>query len=169
MNLIVAVTNDWGIGFKGKLLCSLKEDMQYFRRKTMGKIVLMGQKTLESFPGGRPLKNRLNLVLSDEPNYVVPGAEVFHTPTDILRAAAEFPPDDVFVIGGASIYELFLPWCRYAYITKLGVLLEADKFFPNLDKMSNWRLELKGEWMESGGVPYCFTRYENLNPRSLPL
>ena len=169
MNLIVAVTEDWGIGYNGQLLCSLKEDMQYFRRTTNGKIVLMGQKTLESFPGGRPLRNRINLVLSDDPDYLVPGALVFHTPEEILHAAAAYPENDVFVIGGASIYELFLPWCHYAYITKMEIHPKADRYFPNLDKMTNWYLESEGERMESEGIRYRFTRYENLCPRTLPL
>ena len=169
MNLIVAVTEDWGIGCKGRLLCSLKEDMQYFRRTTKGKTVLMGQKTLESFPGGRPLKDRVNLVLSDDPDYLVPGAQVFHTPEEILRAAAEYPKDDVFVIGGASVYDLFLPWCRYAYITKMEIRPEADRYFPDLDKMENWYLESEGERLESNGVGYRFTRYENRAPRPMPV
>ncbi len=169
MNLIVAVTEDWGIGCKGQLLCSLKEDMQYFRRTTKGKIVLMGQKTLESFPGCRPLKDRTNLVLSDDPDYLVAGAQVFHTPEEILRAVSKYPEDDVFVIGGASIYELFLPWCHYAYVTKMEIRPAADRYFPDLDRMENWYLESKGERMKSEGVGYCFTRYANRAPRPLPL
>ena len=167
MNLIVAVTEDWGIGFRGQLLCSLREDMKYFREKTRGKTVLMGQKTLESFPGGRPLKGRVNLVLSDDPDYEVAGTQVFHTPEEILRAAAQYPENDVFVIGGASVYELFLPWCRYAYVTKMEIRPEADRYFPNLDELDGWELRDPGERLESEGVGYRFTVYENRAPRPL--
>lgn len=161
LNAIVAVTENWGIGLNGGLLRSLKDDMRFFRQTTAGKTVIMGRKTLESFPGGRPLKNRVNLVLTRDREFKLDGAEGMHSVEETIERVKTLPSDDVFVIGGARIYREFLPYCKYAYVTKMDLLMEADSFFPNLDQEPNWILDQFGEPMECDGVSFCFCRYVN--------
>ena len=162
MNLIAAVTENWGIGMDGKLLCSIPEDMKYFREKTMGKTVLMGRKTLESFPEGRPLRGRVNIVLSSRPAFRVDGAVVLKSLGEALEELGKYPEDDVFVIGGAQVYELMMPYCRYAYITRMDVLKPADSFLPNLDEAPGWSVDEQGEKRCCCcGIWYRFVRYVN--------
>ena len=167
MNFIVAVTEDWGIGIKGGLLLSIPEDMQFFRRKTMGAAVVMGQTTLESFPGGKPLRDRRNIVLSDDPNCEVPGATVVHSLEEARNVLRPFDKDKVFVIGGASVYKLFMPFCQYAYITKMAIRPEADRYIPNLDELPEWSIDEESEEREYAGVKFKFLRYANANVQPL--
>ena len=161
MNFIAAVTEDWGIGLKGKLIYSIPEDMKYFREKTIGKTVFMGRKTLESFPGGRPLKGRVNIVLSSKPDFSAEGAVVVHNLEEALEELKKYPDDDIFVIGGARLYELMMPYCRYAYITKMAVSMEADCFIANLDRDPEWSVDDTGEEKTCGDIHYRFMRYIN--------
>ena len=117
MNLIVAVDEKWGIGKDGGLLAHLPEDMKYFRETTSGRTVVMGRRTLESFPGGKPLKNRVNMVLSRNESYSPEGVQVYHRAEDVLEALKDCNEDDVFIIGGGMIYREFLPYCNKAYVT----------------------------------------------------
>ena len=161
MNLIVAVTGDWGIGKGGRLLRSIPEDMKFFREKTLNTVVLMGRATLESLPGGCPLKGRTNFVLSSDRSYQVSGAVIVHSLDEALEQLRPYDEDKIFIIGGASVYKLFLPYCKTAFVTKMGIFPEADKFFPNLDEMENWTLIEQGEPRVFEEVQYRFTRYEN--------
>jgi len=138
MNLIVAVDKNWAIGLKNKLLVSIPEDMKFFRTETAGKVVVMGRKTLESFPNGMPLKNRTNIVLTGNKGYDAKGALVFHTVEEVLKELKKYPTEDVYVIGGESIYRQFLPYCSTAHVTKIDYAYEADTYFPNLDEMEEW-------------------------------
>ena len=138
MELIVAVDRGWGIGNKGELLCRVKGDLQSFRALSTGKTVILGSKTLATFPGGRPLKNRRNLILSRRPDYVVEGAEVAHSVEELLSLLS--PEETAVVIGGESVYRLLLPYCQTAYVTKFDGDFEKDAFFPNLDLDPAWRL-----------------------------
>jgi dihydrofolate reductase len=163
MNLIVAVDQNWAIGKNGDLLFHLKGDMKRFRQMTTGKTVLLGRKTLESFPGEKPLPNRRNVVLTSGSRQQ-PGMEVVHTMAELAAAANGEPEDDVFVIGGGSVYAALLSRCRRAYITRVeAVDREADTFFPNLDKLPGWEIEKTGEAMEENGVIYRFVDYINRN------
>ena len=112
MDLIVAVSRRWGIGNGKDLLFHLKEDLRFFRRMTLDKTVILGRRTLDSFPGGRPLPRRRHLVLSRDPAFAREGTEVFSSPEAVLEAVRDLPPDEVFVIGGGEIYRRFLPYCR---------------------------------------------------------
>lgn len=138
MNLIVAVDKNWAIGLKNKLLVSIPEDMKFFRAETTGKVVLMGRKTLESFPNGQPLKNRTNIVLTGNTNYAVKGALVFHSVEEVLEELKKYPSEDVYVIGGESIYRQFLPYCSTAHVTKIDYAYDADAYFPDLDQLEEW-------------------------------
>jgi len=162
MKLIVAVTSNWGIGKDNKLLFSIPEDMKFFRTVTKGAAVIMGRKTLESFPGGNPLKGRVNIVLTKNTSLEKEGViYVSDVPSAIKEA--EQSGRDIFVIGGQSIYRLFLPYCKEAYITKMDTLLPADSYFPNLDEEDGWIISENLGGGEYEGVKYNFLLYTNSN------
>ena len=143
MYVIAAVDQNWAIGKGGDQLCYLPADLRRFQALTTGHPVILGRKTLATFPGGRPLKNRRNLILSRDPAFAPEGAEVFRD-LDALCSAA---PEDAFVIGGGTVYRQLLPWCSTAYVTRLEAAFPADTYFPDLDASPDWR------WVESEG-PY---------------
>ena len=134
MNLIAAVDSNWAIGNKNKLLASIPADMKFFRETTTGHVVVMGRKTLESFPNGMPLKNRTNIVLTSNRNYCVKDAVIVHTLKELLEELKKYDSEEIFVIGGGSVYQMMLPYCDTAYITKIDHAYEADTYFPNLDQ-----------------------------------
>ena len=140
MNLIVAVDKNWAIGLHNKLLVSIPADMKFFRETTMGKVVVMGRKTLESFPGGQPLKKRTNIVLTSDKNYKVKDAVVVNSVEALLEELRQYNDEDIYVIGGESIYRQLLPYCKVAHITKIDHAYEADTYFPNLDEMPEWKI-----------------------------
>lgn len=160
MNLIVAVDKNWGIGCQNKLLVSIPEDMKFFRSETSGKVVVMGRKTLESFPNGLPLKNRTNIVLTRNPNYQVKGATVLHSVEEVLEELKKYPTEDVYVIGGDSIYREFLPYCDVAHVTRIDHAYEADAFFPNIEAMPEWKLTGESEEKTYFDLEFVFCRYE---------
>ncbi len=159
MNCIVAVDSNWAIGLNNHLLVSIPADMRFFRETTKQKIVIMGRSTLESFPGGKPLQNRVNIVISHDPNFTVPGATVVHSIEEPAAAASQYPSGDVFVIGGASIYRQFLPYCDVAYVTRIDYSYDADTYFPNLDDDSEWEMTECSEEQTYYDLTYCFTTY----------
>ena len=159
MNLIVAVDANWAIGKGGDQLCYLKEDLKRFKELTLGHPVILGRKTLATFPGGRPLKNRRNLILSRDPGFQVEGAEVFHDVESLLAAA----PADSFVIGGGSVYKALLPYCDTAYVTRIGhAFPEADTFFPDLDADPAWQVVSTGEPLEQDDLTYQYVTYRRV-------
>ena len=141
MNLIVAVDKNWAIGYGNKLLVSIPQDMKFFRETTSGKVVVMGRKTLESFPGGQPLKKRTNIVLTGNPNY---------------------PAEDVYVIGGESVYRALLPYCDKAYVTRIDHAYLADTYFPNLDEDPEWKMTKVSDEQTYFDLEYVFTIYERV-------
>ena len=128
MNLIAAVDNNWAIGFQNSLLVRIPEDQKWFRETTTGKAVIMGRKTLESFPNKAPLKNRTNIVITKDMDYKVDGAIVVHSIEESIEAAKDFSDEDIFVIGGESIYRQMLPYCNVAHITKIDYAYQADAY-----------------------------------------
>ena len=161
MKAIVAVDKKWGIGKNNDLLFSLPEDMKFFREKTSGKTVCMGYNTLLSFPGSKPLKNRVNIVLAPD------GVErddciVVHTLEELSKEVNKY--DDVFVIGGAMFYKTMVPYCEEVYVTKVDADGEATVFYPNLDEMENFSEVYSSEPIESNGYTIRFTTYKNSNP-----
>lgn len=159
MNIIVAVDKNWAIGYKNKLLNSIPEDMKFFRETTTGKIVVMGRKTLESFPNSRPLKNRTNVVITRQKDFKVPGAVVLHSVEEALEYLKDFNSDDIYVIGGASIYEQMLPHCDVAHVTLMNYAYEADTWFPNLDEMPEFVVAADSEEKTYFDLEYCFKMY----------
>lgn len=164
MELVVNVSENWGIGNGGDQLVYISADLKRFRQLTTGKTVILGRKTLATFPGGRPLKNRRNLILS-RGVAEVEGAEVFPDLPSLLKAIA--PEEEVSVIGGASVYQALLPYCHKAYITKTLGTYPADTFFPNLDQMENWVVTEESGILEEDGVRFKYMDYVNQNPLSL--
>ena len=162
MNLIVAVDKNWAIGLKNKLLVSIPADMKFFRETTMGKVVVMGRKTLESFPGGQPLKKRTNIVLTRDKNYKVKDAVVVHTLEALLEELAQYEEEDIYVIGGESIYRLMLPYCKLAHVTKINHEYEADTYFPNLDELEDWEITGVSDEQTYFDLEYEFVRYEKV-------
>lgn len=162
MNLIAAVDKNWAIGRNNHLLVSIPADMKFFRETTTGNVVVMGRKTLESFPNGRPLKNRANIVLSHNPAYQVPGAVVVHSREELSRELEHYPSERIFVIGGESVYRLLADACDTAYITKFNYAYEADAWFPNLDTRPEWRLTEISEEQTCFDMEYFFCRYEKI-------
>lgn len=161
MNLIVAVDENWGIGYQNKLLVSIPEDMRHFRRETTGKVVIMGRKTLESFPQGKPLKDRVNIVITKKEK-PIEGATVVHSVEEALKEAGKYNSEDVYVIGGQSIYEQFLPYCDAAYVTFIRFAYQADTFFPNLDKKEEWKRIEESEEQTYYDLEYTFIKYERV-------
>lgn len=160
MNLIVAVDKNWAIGCKNKLLVSIPEDMKFFREETSGKVVVMGRRTLETFPGGLPLKNRVNIVLTRNPRYQKNGAVVCHTVEEVLKEVEQYPTEDVYIIGGDSVYRQFLPYCNMAHVTRIDYAYEADAWFPNIEEMPEWTLTGESEEKTCYNMEYRFCRYE---------
>ncbi len=160
MNLIAAVDQNWGIGLKNQLLVRIPEDMKYFRQMTTGKVVVMGRKTLESFPGGQPLSNRTNIVLTTDQNYQKKDAIVVHSLEELFHKLQQYPSEDVFVIGGESIYRQLLDHCEIAYITKIDYEYQADAWFPNLDELPQWEITAKSEEQTYFDLEYYFLKYQ---------
>lgn len=169
MNAIVAVTQDWGIGRGGDLLVHERADMRHFVRHTAGATVVMGDRTLASFPGGRPLKGRRNIVLTIDPELRAPACpegttcEIVHSLDEALAAVADCDPESVWAIGGASVYRQLLPHCTRAIVTKFETTLPADVYFPNLDEDPSWQVESVEEGsITEQGVPFSFVTYRRV-------
>lgn len=168
MQFIVACDEKWAIGKDNALLDHLKEDMAFFKKTTVGHVVIMGRKTLESFPGGRPLKDRINIVLSSQADYAPEGVVIVHSLDDLAKYLHKLQRDDVFVIGGESIYRMLLPYCREGLLTHLQHAYDgADAFFPNLDESGTWRCVSVLQQGEEHGIAYRICCYENTAVKSL--
>ncbi|MDD3137385.1 MAG: dihydrofolate reductase [Lachnospiraceae bacterium] len=160
MNLIVAVDKNWGIGLGNKLLVSIPSDMKFFRETTTKKVVVMGRKTLESFPNGQPLKDRTNIIITSDKNYKIKDAVIVHSVEEALIELKKYNTEDVYVIGGESIYRQMLPYCDIAHVTKIDHAYEADAYFPNLDEEKGWILTGESEEQTYFDLEYIFARYE---------
>ena len=163
MNLIVAVDKNWAIGYKGKLLISIPEDMKFFRETTTGHTVVMGKNTLLSFPNSKPLKNRNNIVIALEKDFIVDGATTVYSIEEALEEIKKYDSDDVYVIGGGSIYKQLLPYCDKAYVTYIDHAYSADTFFPNLDEDDEWEVTSESEEQTYFDIEYFFRTYERKN------
>lgn len=171
MELIVAVDEEWGIGNKGQLLAHVREDLMHFKRLTLGKTVILGSATLSTFPGGKPLKGRRNVILHPDPAFTVEGATVVHSLDELFGDIAAHRDDDYVVIGGASVYRQLLPHCDAAFVTKFHRSFEKDVYFENLDRHPDWYCASFGEVLLSdaatdtvAGMPYEFCVYRRKKP-----
>lgn len=162
MNLIVAADKNWAIGYNNKLLVSIPADMKFFREITGGKVVVMGRKTLESFPGGQPLKKRTNFVLTHDRNYKVKDAVVVNSVETLLEELKQYDEEDIYVVGGESIYRQLLPYCKTAHVTRIDHAYEADTYFPNLDEMEDWEITGVSDEQTYFNLEYEFVKYERV-------
>lgn len=159
MNVIAAVDSNWAIGNKNRLLTSIPADMKFFREKTSGHVVVMGRKTLESFPNGLPLKNRTNIVLTGNRDYKVKDAVIVHTKDELLEEMKKYDSEEIYIIGGESVYRMMLPYCDTAYITKIDHAYEADTHFPNLDELEDWKMTQVSDEQTCFDLEYVFSVY----------
>ncbi len=163
MKIIVAADKNWGIGKDGQLLCHLPGDLKYFKEKTTGKIVVMGRKTLESLPGGRPLPKRTNIVLTRNETFEKEGCIKAGSVEELLSVLHGLgKKDDVMVMGGGDIYMQLLPYCDSCYVTRLAKEFDADTYFPNLDESGDFELVWQSEAKEENGIEYVFTEYRRI-------
>ena len=162
MRAIAAVDKNWAIGCKGQLLVSIPADQRFFRQETINKTVVLGRKTMDTFPGGRPLKNRRNIIISHNPHYEVADAEVVHSVEELLGKVSDVPSEEVYVIGGQSIYEQLLPYCDEAYITRIDYSYQADAYFPNLDESDEWKKVSESEEETYWDLEYRFCVYRRV-------
>ena len=165
MNLIVAVDNNWAIGNKNKLLVSIPNDMKHFREETTGKVVVLGRKTLETFPQGQPLKNRTNIVLSRNEKHEVKGAITVHSLEELLEELKKYDDEDIYVVGGDSVYKQLLPYCNVAHVTKIDHEFEADTYFPDLDADPDWEITADSDEQTYFDLPYQFLKYERIKAK----
>jgi len=162
MNLIVAVDENWAIGNKGELLVRIPADHKMFRQETIGKVVVLGRKTLETFPQKQPLSGRTNIILSTNKDYKVNDAIVVNSIEELLEELKKYNSEDVYIIGGDSIYKQMLPYCDVAHITKIDHKYEADAFFPNLDETGEWKITASSDEQYYFDLTYNFLKYERI-------
>ncbi|MCR5507996.1 MAG: dihydrofolate reductase [Lachnospiraceae bacterium] len=162
MKVIVGVDRNWAIGNGGSLLVHIPDDMKHFRKETTGKVVVLGRKTLATFPNGAPLKNRTNIILTRDKDFHAEGAAVVHSVDELLEETGKYPSDDVYVIGGDSIYRQLLPYCDTAIITRTDKVFEADAYFPDLDKDPDWKMTSESEVYEYEDIKYTFQHWERV-------
>ena len=160
MNLITCVDENWAIGYGGKLLVSIPNDMKHFREETTGKVIVLGRKTLETFPQGQPLASRTNIILTRNTSLRVRGATVVHSLEELMEELKKYPSEDVYVVGGESIYRQLLPYCDVAHVTKIDHAYGADAYFPNLDQDPEWEITADSDEQTYFDLPYQFLRYE---------
>ncbi len=168
MKAILSVDANWGIGFKNRLLERVPEDMRFFRWMTLGKVVVMGRETFESLPGREPLKDRTNIVLSTHKELEWQGLTVCGSLEELFAELAKYPPEDVFVIGGESVYRQLLPYCSEVYITKFHKAYEADRHFPCLDENKAWTPETLDASLSFNDLEYSRVKYTNSKTENSP-
>ena len=162
MNAIVVVDKNWAIGKDNDLLVHLPGDLKYYKEKTTGKVIVIGRKTLDSFPGGKPLPNRINLVLTSNSEYKNEHCIVCMGQQAMLNELEKYEDDEIFISGGQSIYDLFLEKCDTVYVTKIDAEYPADRYFKNLDKDPNFKVTWKSDLQEDKGTEYRFLKYERV-------
>lgn len=162
MKAIVNVDNNWGIGIGDKLLNHIPADMKFFKETTTGNVVVMGKATFMTFPGPKALPNRVNIVITRDESWSAPDVIVCHSLEELFKQLERYDTDTVYVIGGSSVYEQLLPYCDTAYVTKVDSAKTADKFFPDLDKKSDWVIKCESEAMEHNGTGFRFVTYKKI-------
>jgi dihydrofolate reductase len=161
MKLIVAAAKNWAIGHQGDLLFDLPDDMAFFKETTINKVVVMGRKTLLSFPNAKPLKNRTNIILTTDRNFSEEGCIVVNSFDELFEELKEYDSENVYVIGGGKIYNALYPYCSDALITKVDAIVNADTFLHNFDEDHDWYLSYASEIHENNGFKFTFNQYKN--------
>ena len=163
MNIIVCVDANWGIGYKNELLVRIPSDQKFFRETTTGKVVVMGRKTLDSFPQGKPLKNRTNIVITSNKDLEKRDEEIYvNSVEECLELLKKYNEEDIYIIGGASIYKQFLPYCNKALVTRVDRAFSADTYFPDLDKDPEWKITKESDEQTYFDNTFEFLVYERV-------
>ena len=162
MNMIVAVDENWAIGNKGELLVRIPNDQKMFRNETINKVVVLGRKTMDTFPQKQPLPKRTNIILTRNPEYTVKDAIVVHSVEELLEELKNYNSEDVYIIGGDSVYQQMLPYCDVAHVTYIEQTYAADSYFPNLDKDPEWALVAESDEQTYFDITYYFRKYERI-------
>ncbi|MBR1861325.1 MAG: dihydrofolate reductase [Lachnospiraceae bacterium] len=162
MNIVAAVDKNWAIGNKGELLVRIPNDQKSFRELTTRKVVVLGRKTLDTFPQGQPLPNRTNIILTKDRDFKVKGAVVVHSIDELFEKLKAYRSEDVFVIGGDSIYRQLLPYCDTAHITAIDYEYEADAYLPDLSADPEWEKTADSDEITYFDLSYSFVRYERV-------
>ena len=162
MNMIVAVDSNWAIGNKGQLLISIPADHKMFRNETTGKVVVLGRKTLATFPNSQPLPQRQNIILSSKEDYSVKGAVVVHSIDELLEELKQYPSEDIYIIGGETVYRQMLPYVDTVHVTMIDREYDADAYFPNLDKDDEWKITAESDEQYYFDTTYSFVKYERM-------
>lgn len=165
MNLIAAVDSNWAIGNKNQLLVRIPADQKFFREMTTGKVVVMGRRTLETFPNGLPLRERTNIVLTHDKNFKASGAIIVHSMEELHEELKKYNSEDIYIIGGGTIYRQMLDECDVAHITKIDFAYEADTYFPNLDESPEWQITADSEEQTYFDLEYYFYKYERVDEK----
>lgn len=160
MNFIVVVDEQYGIGYQNKLLTYLPEDLKYFKEKTLGNVVIMGRTTLEALPNGKPLPNRITIVLTRKKMYSCKGAIVVNSIEELLEILKFYENKEIFVAGGGEIYRQLIPYCKTGYVTKIQKTFEADQFLDPIDQMENWEKTWESTVKEYKELKFSFSKYE---------
>ncbi|MBR5228353.1 MAG: dihydrofolate reductase [Firmicutes bacterium] len=161
MKMIVAADKKGGIGKNGDLLVSIPTDMKYFREQTMGKTIVMGRATLESFPGAKPLPKRRNIVLSTKLQ-PAEGIEICRSVDEVLELLKDENPDSIMIVGGGTVYKAFMPYCSHALITEIDETFDADTFIDLPAESDEWELESRQPDITENGVTYAFAVYRRI-------
>jgi len=159
MKMIAAADKYWGIGKDSRLLVSIPADMRFFRETTMGHVIVLGRKTLETFPKGAPLPGRTNVVMTTKQSFQADGAVITHSIEETLKILKKYNNDDIYVVGGESVYRELLPYCDTAYITRIDKAYEADAHFPDLDADKDWKAANVSEEQTYFDLIYRFYTY----------
>ena len=162
MNAIVAVDSNWAIGNKGQLLIRIPADQKMFKAETLGGVVVLGRKTMDTFPGRRPLPERTNIILSTQKDYAVKDAVVVHSVEQLVDELKSYPSEKIYIIGGDSVYKQMLPYCDTVHVTKIDREYEADAYFPNLDEDPDWEITANSEEQVYFDTTYTFIKYERV-------
>jgi dihydrofolate reductase len=162
MNLIAAVDNNWAIGNRGSLLVRIPNDQKQFREMTLGKVIVMGRKTIETFPQQQPLASRVNIVLTRDKSFSRKDAVIVHSIAELLKELSKYDDNDIYVVGGESIYKQLLPYCKVAHITKIDYEYQADAYMPNLDEDPEWKKVGESDEQTYFDLEYYFLKYEKV-------
>lgn len=160
MNIIAAVDKNWAIGKNGNLLVKIPLDQQFFREMTKGKVIVLGRKTLETFPNALPLTGRINIILTRNKNFSIKGGICVNSLEQALEELQKYIKEDIFIVGGESIYRQFLPYCDVAHITKIDYAYQADTYFPNLQEEEEWEITRDSEEQTYFDLEYVFLEYK---------
>lgn len=159
MNIIAAVDKNMGIGYQNQLLVRIPNDQKWFQQTTMGKVIILGRKTLDTFPNKMPLKGRINIILTTDRSLKFKDAIMVYSMEELMAELKKYNSEDIYVVGGASVYEALLPYCDTAYITKIDYSYVADRYFPDIEKNGEWEIESESEEQTYFDLEYTFVKY----------